>query len=46
VHHARREAAELAHHAEAMRGAFERMTADDQDACREALGAVQALRAA
>lgn len=46
VHHARREAAEQAHHAEAMRGAFERMTADDQDACREALGAVQALRAA
>ena len=46
VHHARREAAELAHHAEAMRGAFERMKADDQGPCREALGAVQALRAA
>ena len=46
VHHARREAAELAHHTEAMRSAFERMKTDDQDACRETLGAVQALRAA
>jgi hypothetical protein len=46
VHHARREEAELVHHAQAMRGAFERMKADDQGACREALDAVQALRAA
>jgi hypothetical protein len=43
VHHARREAAELAHHAQAMHDALGRMSADDQAACAGALDAVRAL---
>jgi hypothetical protein len=43
VHHARREAAELAHHAQAMHDTFLRMSADDQTACAGALDAVRAL---
>ena len=44
VHHARREAAELAHHAQAMREVHAAMTAEDQAACREELDAVVALQ--
>jgi hypothetical protein len=44
VHHARREVAELAHHADEMQGAFERLGADDQAVCRETLVAVLALK--
>jgi len=44
VHHARREAGELAHHAQALRAAFERMSADDQTACQGVRDAVLALR--
>lgn len=43
VHHARREAAELAHHAQAMHDALERMSADDRAACAGAFDAVRAL---
>jgi hypothetical protein len=46
VHHARREAAELAHHVQAMRDAFGRMSADDQSASAPALDAVRALAVA
>lgn len=45
VHHARREAAELAHHARALQAAFARLRSDDQAACRGVLDAVLALRA-
>jgi hypothetical protein len=44
VHHARREAGELAHHAQALQSAFERMKADDQAACQGLRDAVLALR--
>jgi hypothetical protein len=44
VHHARREAAELAHHAQAMREAHAAMRADEQAACRPELDAVLALQ--
>lgn len=43
VHHARREAAELAHHAQALRDAFARLNRDDQSANRGMLDAVLAL---
>ncbi len=43
VHHARREAAELAHHAQAMHDALGRMSADDRAACAGAMDAVRAL---
>jgi len=45
VHHARGEAAELAHHAQSMATAFNCLTADDQAGCRETLDAVQLLKA-
>jgi hypothetical protein len=45
VHHARREAGELAHHAQALLTAFERMDADDRLACAGLRDAVLALRA-
>lgn len=45
VHHARRESGELAHHAQAVRAAFDRLSADDQAACRGTRDAVLALRA-
>jgi hypothetical protein len=45
VHHARNEAAELAHHAQAMQAAFDLLGGDDQAACRGMLDAVLALRA-
>jgi hypothetical protein len=44
VHHARREAAELAHHAQAMRESHAAMRAEDQSACRAELDAVLALQ--
>lgn len=44
VHHARREAGELAHHAQALRAAFQRLDPDSQAACRDARDAVLALR--
>jgi hypothetical protein len=44
VHHARREAGELAHHTHALQTAFERMKADDQAACQSVRDAVLALR--
>lgn len=43
VHDARREAAELSHHAHAMQAAFGRMAAGDQAGCRETLEAVRRL---
>ena len=43
VHHARREAAELAHHAQAMHDALGRMSADDRAACAGAWETVRAL---
>lgn len=45
VHQARREAAELAHHAQALQQVFDRLRADDQSACRDTLDAVLALHA-
>jgi hypothetical protein len=45
VHHARREAAELAHHAQALQAAFERLDADDRAGCSDLREAVLALRA-
>lgn len=44
VHHARREAGELAHHAQALRAAFERLGGDEREGCREVCDAVLALR--
>lgn len=43
VHHARREAAELTHHAQALRAAFDRLSARDRTVCHETLDAVLAL---
>lgn len=45
VHHARREDSELAHHAQALRAAFERLSAADAEACRAVHDAVFALLA-
>jgi hypothetical protein len=45
VHQARREAAELAHHAQALREAFGRLSPDDQTATRSTLDTVLALQA-
>jgi hypothetical protein len=45
VHHARRESAELAHHVQALRVAFERLRGEDQAATRGVLDAVSALHA-
>lgn len=45
VHHARREAAELAHHAQALQAAFERLGGDDRAGSRNVLDAVLALQA-
>lgn len=45
VHHARREAAELAHHTQALQTVFARLSADDAAACRGLHDAVLALRA-
>jgi hypothetical protein len=45
VHHARREAAELAHHSQALRAAFERLGRNDQSGSRKVLDAVLALQA-
>jgi hypothetical protein len=44
VHHARREAGELAHHAQALQAAFARLSADDQAACQGVRDAVLSLR--
>jgi hypothetical protein len=46
VHQARREAGELAHHAQSLQSAFERMKADDRAACQGVRDAVHALRVA
>jgi hypothetical protein len=43
VHHARRESAELAHHAQLLRAAFARLSRDDRSANRGMLDAVLAL---
>lgn len=45
VHHARREAAELAHHAQALQCVFERLGRNDQSGSRYVLDAVLALQA-
>ncbi len=45
VHHARGEEAELAHHAQSMWDVFDRLSVDDQAACREVVDDVLALRA-
>ncbi len=45
VHHARGEEAELAHHAQSMWDVFDRLSMDDQAACREVVDDVLALRA-
>jgi hypothetical protein len=45
VHHARGEAGELAHHAQSLCAAFERLSADDRAACQGVRNAVLALRA-
>ncbi len=46
VHHARREAGELAHHAQALQAAFARLSADDRAACQGVRDDVLALRVA
>ena len=44
VHHARREAGELAHHLQELRKAFAAWSADDQTSCRGEFDALMALR--
>jgi hypothetical protein len=44
VHHARREAGELAHHLQELRKAFAALSADDQTSCRGEFDALMALR--